>query len=61
MYSKVKELCDSRGISIAELEKTLEIGNGTIGKWKNHNVSPTLTSIQKIARFFNVPITEFIK
>lgn len=61
MYNKVKELCDSKGISIAELEKTLEIGNGTIGKWKNSNITPTLTSIQKIARFFNVPITDFIE
>lgn len=60
MYNKVKELCDSKGISIAELEKTLEIGNGTIGKWKNTNIVPTLTSIQKIARFFDVPITDLI-
>lgn len=60
MYNKVKKLCDSKGISIAELEKTLEIGNGTIGKWKNTNITPSLTSIQKIARYFNVPITDFI-
>ena len=60
MYNKVKKLCDSEGISIAELEKTLEIGNGTIGKWKNTNITPSLTSIQKIARYFNVPITDFI-
>ena len=61
MYDKVKALCDSKGISIAELEKTLEIGNGTIGKWKKHKIVPSLTSLQKIARFFEVPIADLIE
>ena len=61
MYWKVKALCESKGISIAELEKTLEIGNGTIGKWKNNTIIPSLTTIQKISKYFDVPITHFIE
>lgn len=61
MYEKVKKLCDTQGISIAELEKTLEIGNGTIGKWKNSDIVPSLTSIKKIAGYFGVPVSTFIE
>lgn len=61
MYWKVKALCEAKGISIAELEKTLGIGNGTIGKWKNNDIVPSLTSIKKIANYFGVSVAEFIE
>lgn len=61
MYNRVKALCDSKGISIAELEKTLEIGNGTIGKWKIHGTVPSLTTLKKIAKFFEVPVADLIE
>lgn len=61
MYRKVKALCDSKGISIAELEKTLGIGNGTIGKWKNNDIVPSLTSIKKIAAYFEVSVATLIE
>ena len=64
-YLKVKELCESQGISIFNLEYELEIGNGTIGRWKNLKKdgsfpSPAIPTLKKIAHFFNVPITYFI-
>lgn len=33
MYEKIKRLAAAEGISIASLEKKLNIGNGTIRKW----------------------------
>lgn len=64
-YLKVKELCETEGISISNLESELEIGNGTIGRWKKIKKdgsfpSPAIPTLKKIADFFNVPITYFI-
>lgn len=64
-YRKVKELCEASGISIFNLEAKLEIGNGTIGKWRNIKKdgsfpSPSIPTLRKIADFFSVPITYFI-
>lgn len=39
MYEKIKRLAAAEGISIASLEKKLNIGNGTIRKW--NEASPT--------------------
>lgn len=40
IYEKIKRLAAEEGISIASLEKKLNIGNGTIRKW--NEASPTL-------------------
>lgn len=49
---RVKELASKRRITIAELERTLKIANGTIGKWDKQN--PSIEPLTKIADYFNV-------
>lgn len=52
VYDTIKELASKRKISIAELERTLDISNGSISKW---NVShPNSGPLQKVADYFNV-------
>lgn len=48
----VKDLAAARKISIAELERTLQIANGTISKWDKQN--PSIIPLTKIANYFNV-------
>ena len=54
MYEKIKRLAAKEGISIASLEKKLNIGNGTIRKW--NEASPTFENVFKVAKYFDVSI-----
>lgn len=49
---RVKELASEHHITIAELERTLKIANGTIGKWDKQN--PSIEPLTKIADYFDV-------
>lgn len=58
IYSRIKELCSQRGISIYRLEKELGFSSCSICKW---NVSvPSAEKLQKVADYFNVPISYFL-
>lgn len=58
MYLKIKNLCDERHISIYRLEKDLNLSSGIVRKWKNS--VPSVEKLNKIAQYFNMPITYFI-
>lgn len=58
MYLKIKKLCEERNISIYRLEKDLALSSGIVRKWKNS--IPSVDKLNKIAQYFNVPITYFI-
>lgn len=55
LYTRIKELCDKKGITIAELERKLGFGNSSIKKWQNVS-SPSIDKIVKIAGYFDVSI-----
>ena len=59
IYDNVKNWADQRKISIAELERQAELGNGTIGGWKVSN--PNLDSLSKVAKALNVSVTTLLK
>lgn len=52
VYEKIKKLCSEREVSVSELERTLDLSNGSISKWNRS--SPNAAPLQKIATFFNV-------
>lgn len=54
MYEKIKELCDVKKTTITALERKLELGNGTIHRWRNG--SPTIDKLQKVAEHLGVTI-----
>ena len=58
MVDKIKGMCEKEHISIKKLEEKLEMGNGTISKWKNGN--PKVKNLKKVADYFNVDISYFI-
>lgn len=57
--SRITQLCKERGITKRELEKVLGFGYRTIDNWSRHD--PSVTSIAKVAMFFNVSIDELLK
>lgn len=54
LIKTVKSLCEKEKITIAELERKTEIGNGSIRRWNES--SPNAKSLMKIADFFNVSV-----
>lgn len=58
LYQKIVDLCSQCGISVSKLEKEANIGNGTIGRWRNS--SPTIDSIKKVATYFGCTVDELI-
>lgn len=49
----VKNLCDEKGISSAELERTLGLANASIARWTKGSV-PNGAALEKIADYFHV-------
>lgn len=50
----IKRLCKEQKITIAELERRIQLSNGQIRKWENQ--TPGIDKIQKVADYFNVSI-----
>lgn len=61
IYENVKMLCRERGISICQLEKACDIGNGVIGKWKDRKANPSIATVQKLEKYFGVSVDELLK
>ena len=52
LRDNIKELATQRKISVAELERTLGFGNGSISKWNKQ--SPSTEKLKKVADYFDV-------
>lgn len=49
----IKNLCDEKGITNAELERTLDLANGSIARWIK-GAAPNSTALEKVADYFKV-------
>lgn len=58
ILDNIRELSAKRKVSITELEKTLGLSNGTIGKWKDS--SPKIENLRKVSEYFGVTIEELL-
>ena len=58
---KVEEYCRAAGLTIARFEKLCGIGNGTIGKWRNHNAVPSIATLIKLENATGIPIYMWIE
>lgn len=52
IYLRIKELASDKNISLAEIERKLNLSNGIISTWKKGKASQD--KISKIADYFNV-------
>lgn len=55
IYTRVKRLCDERGITIKQMERDAGIGINSVGKWKR-GVSPSIESAIRVAQFFHISL-----
>ena len=51
----IRNLCSEKGITVVELERKCNLGNGSIKRWENGS-SPSLKAITQIANYFNVSV-----
>ena len=54
LFGLVQNLCKSKNITIAALERECGFGNGTIKKWGN--ATPSGDRLSKVADYFNVSV-----
>lgn len=59
IYTRVAEMASERGVSLAKVERDVDLGNGTIGKWRT--MSPKLETVAKVAEYFGVTIDELVR
>ena len=51
---RIRELRNSRHLSQVDLAKQLHVSKQTISNWENNNVPPSIDTLLRIARFFDV-------
>jgi len=54
LLEKIKVLCSQRDITVSELERILEFGNGTMHKWGKSQ--PSADKVLKVAEYFGVSL-----
>ncbi len=57
LYSKIKEICKTKGISIRKLESDLEFSYGSVCKWNTN--TPSFERITKVANYLSIPLDDF--
>lgn len=61
VFDNIKSLCEKKGISIYELERSAGVGNGIIGKWRDPDRAPNISSLNAIAKVLEVDIAELLR
>ena len=58
LVDRIQDLCNSKGTTIAALERELGFGKGLIRTWKTG--SPSSDKLQKVADFFSVSLDQLV-
>lgn len=58
MYSTIKKIAKSKGMSVSEVERNAKLGRSSICKWDTS--SPTLDSLEKVASAMDIDVTDLI-
>lgn len=59
MYKKIQGLMDLNNVSAYKMAKDLGFSRSVISEWKSGKSKPKSDKIQKIAEYFNVPVSYF--
>lgn len=57
----VFKLMDSNGVTAYKLSKETGISESVISRWRSGEQSPSLSSLVKVAHFFNCGLSELMK
>ncbi|MFK5998959.1 MAG: XRE family transcriptional regulator [Rhodobacterales bacterium] len=58
---EVRAFRHQKGITVAEMSKLTGLSIGMVSKIENGNTSPSLTTLQTLAKTLNVPLTSFFR
>lgn len=59
MVEKIRKLCKQHGITLAQLEKMLGFGNGTISRWNENR--PSVDKVKAVSDCLNVTVDELLE
>ncbi len=59
IFDNIKTTARKKGIAVSTLEKEAGIANGSVYKW--NNVSPSVESLNKVAKVLDVPLESLLK
>ena len=60
IFERIEAYCNKNNMSIMRFEQMCGLANGTVGKWREDKLRPSLTSLDKIAAATGIPLTEWI-
>lgn len=60
MYKKFEQLLNERGLKANDVAKGTGLYRSVFSDWKSGRAVPKIDKIQKIADFFNVPVSYFL-
>ena len=60
ILTKLKELRKSLGISQKTLAEAIGVSQQSINKYENHNIEPDITTLMRIAKYFNTSVDYII-
>ena len=58
MVERIRELCSSRGTTIAQLERELGLSKASISKWDESR--PSIDKVQKVSNYFGLTVSELL-
>ena len=61
MYSKFEELLNEKGVTAYAVAKETGIPSSTFSDWKKGKSRPKIDKIQKLANYFDVPVTYLLE
>lgn len=59
ILENVKAACKAKGVTVAELERSLDMAKGSVYKWDVH--SPSVSKVVNVAEFLGVDVNELIR
>ena len=59
LFDKISSLCDTKGITIAKLEREAELGNATVRGWKESD--PSASKLKRVANVLGVTVDELLE
>ena len=59
IVERIQELCRKANITLAQLEKELSFGNGTIRRWDDNY--PSIDKVLKVANYFETSVDSLLE
>ena len=58
IVENIRRLCNSKGVTIKDLETSIGLGKNTVYKWAES--SPSVANLKKVADFFGCTVDELL-